>query len=51
MTRELYGVGMGTNTQVLDAVALRMSAANNRDNAILDEALSRLKLAHAVGAL
>ena len=51
MTRELYGAEMGTNTQVLDAVALRVSTANNRDNAVLDEALARIALAHAVGAL
>jgi outer membrane protein len=51
MTRELYGAEMGTNTQVLDAVALRVSAANNRDDAVLDEALARIELAHAVGAL
>jgi len=36
---------------VLDAVTLRVTAANNRDNAVLDESLSRLKLARAVGAL
>jgi outer membrane protein len=51
MSRELYGVGLATNTQVLDAVALRVSAVSNRDNAVLDESLSRLKLARAVGAL
>ncbi len=51
MTRELYGVGLGTNTQVLDAVALQVSAANNRDNAVLDQSLAELRLAHAVGDL
>ncbi len=50
-TRELYGAGMGTNTQVLDAVALRVRAASDRDDAVLDEALAHLRLAHAVGAL
>lgn len=51
MSRELYGVGLATNTQVLDAVALQLGAINNRDNAVLDESLSRLRLARAVGAL
>jgi outer membrane protein len=50
-TRELYGAGLGTNTQVLDAVTLQIAAVNNQDNAILDESLSRLRLAYAVGAL
>lgn len=50
-TRELYGAGLGTNTQVLDAVALQIGAVNNQDNAILDESLSRLRLAYAVGLL
>ncbi len=50
-TRELYGAGMGTNTQVLEAVALRVDSVNNHDNALLDEALSELELARAVGSL
>jgi len=51
MTRELYGAGLGTNTQVLDAIALQVGALNNHDNAVLDESLSLLRLARAVGAL
>jgi len=51
MSRELYGAGLGTNTQVLDAVALQVTAANNRDNAALDEVLALYRLSHAVGAL
>lgn len=51
MTRELYGGGLGTNTQVLDAVALQIAAANNHDNAVLDEALALLALQRAVGKL
>ena len=51
MTRELYGGGLGTNTQVLDAVALQITAANNHDNAVLDEALALLALQRAVGKL
>jgi outer membrane protein TolC len=51
MSRELYGAGLGTNTQVLDAVALRIAAASNHDNAVLDEALALLALERAVGQL
>lgn len=51
ITRELYGTGLGTNTQVLEAVALQVEAATNRDNATLDESLAVLRLAHAVEAL
>lgn len=51
ISRELYGAGLGTNTQVLDAVALQVTAANNRDNAALDEVLALYRLSHAAGAL
>lgn len=51
ITRELYGTGLGTNTQVLEAVALQVGAANNRDDAVLDQSLAELRLAHAVGSL
>lgn len=51
ITRELYGSGLGTNTQVLDAVALQVEAANNHDNATLDESLAVLELERAVEAL
>lgn len=51
MSRELYGGGLGTNTQVLDAVALQIAAANNHDNAVLDEAFALLALERAVGKL
>lgn len=51
MSRELYSVGLATNTQVLDAVTLQVQAVNNRDNAVLDEALARLRLARAAGDL
>ena len=50
MSRELYGAGLATNTQVLDAVALQVNAVNNRDNAVLDESLSQLRLARASGS-
>jgi outer membrane protein TolC len=51
ISRELYGSGLGTNTQVLEAVALQVGAANNEHNARLDVSLARLTLAHAVGSL
>ncbi len=50
-SRELYGAGLATNTQVLDAVTLQVSAINNRDNASLDESLSLVRLEYAVGTL
>lgn len=51
ISRELYGVGLASNTQVLDAVTLEVEATNNHDNAVLDEALAGIELAYAVGAL
>ena len=51
ISRELYGVGLASNTQVLDAVTLEVQATNNHDNAVLDEALAGIELAYAVGAL
>ena len=50
-SRELYGADLATNTQVLDAVTLRIRAVTNRDNALLDESLARIRLEYAVGAL
>jgi outer membrane protein TolC len=51
MSRELYDAGLGTNTNVLDAVALQVAATGNRDAAVLDEAAARLDLERAVGSL
>lgn len=51
ITRELYGAGLATNTQVLEAVSLRVAATGNRDDAVLDEALALLRLARATGEL
>ena len=51
ISRELYGVGLASNTQVLDAVTLEVQATNNHDNAVLDEALASIELNYAVGAL
>ena len=51
ISRELYRVGLASNTQVLEAVTLRAEAARNYDDARLDAGLDRLRLAYAVGAL
>ena len=51
LSRELYGAGLATNTQVLEAVALRIAASNNASDAALDAALARLELQRAVGEL
>jgi outer membrane protein TolC len=51
VSRELYGAGLASNTQVLDAIALRVAAANNRDDAAMDFELARLRLARATGEL
>jgi outer membrane protein len=51
ISRELYGVGLASNTQVLDAVTLQVEASNNYDNAVLDESLANIELAYAVGSL
>ncbi len=51
ISRELYGTGLGTNTQVLDAITLQVTAANNRDNATLDEAIALYRLSYSIGRL
>jgi outer membrane protein len=51
IAREQYGAGLGTQTQLLQAEALRVNAVGNRDNAALDASLAKLRLARAVGAL
>jgi outer membrane protein TolC len=51
IARERYGAGLGTQTQLLEAENLRVQALRNRDNAVLDAGLARLRLARAVGAL
>ncbi|HEY5760498.1 MAG TPA: TolC family protein [Steroidobacter sp.] len=51
ISRELYSGGLGTNTQVLDAVTLQIAATSNHDNAVLDEALALLTLERAIGSL
>jgi outer membrane protein len=46
-----YRNGEGTNTEVLDAEALRSLSRSNFDNARYDAAFAEFKLARAVGAL
>jgi outer membrane protein TolC len=51
ITREQYGAGLATQTQLLQAETLRVQALTNRDNATLDAGLARLRLARAAGSL
>ncbi|MCS6948812.1 MAG: TolC family protein [Steroidobacteraceae bacterium] len=51
MSREQYGAELITNTQVLEAAALRAQAVANARDAELDAELARLRLLHALGAL
>jgi outer membrane protein len=51
IARERYGAGLGTQTQLLEAENLRVQALGNRDNAVLDAGLAKLRLARAVGSL
>jgi outer membrane protein TolC len=51
IARERYGAGLGTQTQLLEAESLRVQALTNRDNAVLDAGLAKLRLARAVGSL
>jgi outer membrane protein TolC len=51
VVRDRYRNGEGTNTEVLDAEALRSLSAGNFDTARYDVRLAELALARAVGAL
>jgi outer membrane protein TolC len=51
VVRDRYRNGEGTNTEVLDAEALRALSASNFDSARYDVRLAELTLARAVGAL
>ena len=51
IARELYGSGLGTNNQVLDAETLRVMALNNRDDAAFDVLVSEYRLRRSVGSL
>jgi outer membrane protein TolC len=48
---ELYGSGLGTETQVLEAEARRAAALTNRDAADFDARLADLRLRRALGEL
>jgi len=51
VVRDRYRNGEGTNTEVLDAEALRALSADNFDTAHYDLRLAELALARAIGAL
>ena len=51
IARERYGSGLGTQTQLLEAEALRVQALRNRVDARLDERLAELRVARAAGML
>jgi outer membrane protein len=51
VVRDRYRSGEGTNTEVLNAEALRSSSRSNLDNAHYDAALARYRLARSVGLL
>jgi outer membrane protein TolC len=51
VVRDRYRNGEGTNTEVLDAEALRSLSRSNFDAARYDAALAEFRLARAVGAL
>ncbi len=51
IAQERYRAGLGTQTQLLEAETLRVQALKNRDDAVLDAELARLRLARAVGVL
>lgn len=51
ITRELYTAELITNTQVLEAVALQLTATAQADEADFDRLIARLQLLRAVGDL
>lgn len=51
ISRELYGSGLGTNTQVLDAETLLLTARNNRSDATYDLLIAGYRLLRAMGEL
>jgi outer membrane protein TolC len=51
IARELYGAGLATNTQVLDAEALRVAALTNRDDAAFDLLIVEYRLQRSLGEL
>jgi outer membrane protein TolC len=46
-----YGAGLVNSTRVLEAEALRTVSRSNRENALLDAEMARVRLARAVGEL
>lgn len=51
IARELYGSGLGTNTQVLDAETLVLTARTNRSDASYDLLIAGYRLLRAMGEL
>ena len=51
VVRNRYQAGASTNTEVLDAEALREQSMSNLDNARFEVDLAKLRLARAIGAL
>ncbi len=51
IAEELYGSGLGTNNQVLDAETLRVIAVTNRDDASFDALMAEYRLQRAIGML
>ncbi len=51
LAKELYGSGLGTNTQVLDAESLRVMALTNRDSASFDLIIAEYRVRRALGEL
>jgi len=51
VAKDRYSAGVGTNTEVLDAEALRTRSAGNLANATYDLALAGLRLRRAVGTI
>lgn len=51
VTRDRYREGVGTNTEVLDAEALRVKSYNNYYNAVYDAVVAQYKLKYVTGTL
>ena len=51
LAKELYGSGLGTNTQVLDAEAMRVMALTNRDSATFDLIIAGYRVQRTIGEL
>lgn len=51
VTRDRYREGVGTNTEVLDAEALRIKSYNNYYNAVYDAVIAQYRLKYVTGTL